>query len=317
MKHALVLLSLCAAAGGAILDAQSAAPPVADQAAAILAAQRQIDDEYARAVMSPFTAVAVRYLEPGQTCRLGADDPGVAFDPAKPMAAAVDVTFDAGAFWIAPVAGSRPPVVFEKSAEGGVAAGPGTPVTARTRLGERRVVRLGRFFAEALASPGASNVRVFDPEAPARKAFAGLKWFAPNPALQVKATYAPNPKPDKVIVLTSRGLKKEYYRAGTLTFTVDGAPHKLTALATAPVPGEGDELFVAFRDATTGVETYEVGRYLTVRVERPGTPHTMDFNVATNPLCNYSPHYNCPIPPRENTLAVAIRAGERTYPSHR
>jgi len=88
----------------------------------------------------------------------------------------------------------------------------------------------------------------------------------------------------------------------------------VTALAVSAAPKEGDELFVPFRDATTGVETYEVGRYLTMPFRRQGSPYVLDFNAATNPLCNYSPHYNCPIPPRENRLTVPIRAGEMTYP---
>ena len=39
-----------------------------------------------------------------------------------------------------------------------------------------------------------------------------------------------------------------------------------------------------------------------------------DFNRAFSPLCNYSPAYNCAIPPPENHLGVAILAGEKTYP---
>ena len=35
----------------------------------------------------------------------------------------------------------------------------------------------------------------------------------------------------------------------------------------------------------------------------------LDFNRATNPLCAYSEHYNCPIAPKPNHLPVAIRAG--------
>lgn len=319
MRHALVLLSLCAAAGGALLGAQAPARPAAgtaaDATAAIRAAQQRVDDEYARAVMSPFTAIAVRYIEPGQTGRLGAGAAGIEFDPAAPMAEAADFTLEADAFWIAPVAGSKPPVIVAKDAHGNPGAGPGTPVKAKTRLREGDVVSIGRYYAEALAVPGAGNVRVFDPAAPAKEAFTGLKWFPPNPALRLQATFTANPKPDKVVVMTSRGLRKEFYRAGTLAFTVDGQPRTLTGLSATPVPGAGDELFVPFRDATTGKETYEVGRYLTVRVEPAGAPLVVDFNEATNPLCNYSPHYNCPIPPRENTLATAIRAGEMTYPS--
>jgi len=242
---------------------------------------------------------------------------GVAFDPATPMAEAADFTLEADAFCVAPVAGSKAPVIVAKDTSGNPGTGTGTRVTAKTRLREGDVVAIGRYYAEALAVPGAGNVRVFDPAAPAKKAFTGLKWFPPNPALRLNATFTANPKPDKVVVMTSRGLRKEFYRAGTLAFTVDRQPRTLTGLSATPVPGAGDELFVPFRDATTGKETYEVGRYLTVRVEPAGTPYIVDFNEATNPLCNYSPHYNCPIPPRENTLAVPIRAGEMTYsPRH-
>ena len=94
---------------------------------------------------------------------------------------------------------------------------------------------------------------------------------------------------------------------------MEGKALRLTALGTTAAPKQGDELFVAFRDATTGRETYEVGRYFFVPFGGADVAYVLDFNLATNPLCNYSPHYNCPIPLRENTLPVAIRAGEMTF----
>jgi uncharacterized protein (DUF1684 family) len=160
------------------------------------------------------------------------------------------------------------------------------------------------------------RILIYDPESPMKKSFTGLRWFDPNPALQVKAAFRPDPEPAAVVVGTSRGLEKEFFRAGTFEFTVDGADLKLIALAGRPRPAPGDHLFVPFRDATTGRETYEVGRYLDVEYAGPDADYVIDFNRATNPNCNYSPHYNCPIPPRENTLSVPIRAGERTYPAH-
>ena len=42
----------------------------------------------------------------------------------------------------------------------------------------------------------------------------------------------------------------------------------------------------------------------------PNGNYLLDFNFAYNPACAFSDHYNCPIPPRTNVLAVAIRAGE-------
>jgi hypothetical protein len=307
---AVALVVACGAAA-----AQQPAAAGTEAAAAIVATHKKIDDEYARALMSPFTAVAVQFFEPGQTCRLGVGAAGVAFDPAESMSDVVEITLEAGAFWVSPMKGSAPPVVLGKSAGGDVVIAPGTPLKARTKIGSRDVVGLGRYFIESFPRPDSGNVRVFDPGAPGRKAFAGLKWFPPNPALQVKAAFEPIDRPDMVIMATSRGLKKEYFRVGVFRFSIDGTPLTLTALAGSAVPTPGDELFVPFRDATTGIETYEVGRYLTMPVQPAGSPYVLDFNAATNPLCNYSPYYNCPIPPKENTLAVAIRAGEMTYPT--
>lgn len=311
-RAAATVITLLVACGSAL--AQTPAAASADPAAAIVAAHNKIDDEYGRASMSPFTAVAVQFFEPGQTYRLGVNATGVAFNPAQTMTDMIEMTLEAGSFWVSPVAGSKSPVILGKNAEGDVVVSPGTPLKARIKIGSRDVVGLGRYFVESFARPDSGNARVFDPDAPARKAFTGLKWFAPNVALQVKAVFDLIENPNMVIVATSRGLKKEYFRVGIFHFAIDGKPQALTALAVSATPKAGDELFVPFRDATTGIETYDVGRYLTMPFQRPDSPYVLDFNAATNPLCNYSPHYNCPIPPRENRLAVPIRAGEMTYP---
>jgi hypothetical protein len=236
------------------------------------------------------------------------------FDPAEKMADVIEITLEGDSFVMSPVAGTKAPVVLGKNAEGDVVISPGTPLKARAKIGSRDVVGLGRYFIESFPRLDSGNVRVFDPDAPAKHAFTGLKWFPPNLALQVKAAFEPIANPDMVIIATSRGLKKEYFRVGVFRFAIGGKAQALTALAVSAAPKEGDELFVPFRDATTGIDTYEVGRYLTLPFQRAGSPYALDFNAATNPLCNYSPYYNCPIPPRENRLAVPIRAGEMTYP---
>jgi uncharacterized protein (DUF1684 family) len=246
---------------------------------------------------------------------MGVGPSGVAFGPTPAGVDVVEWTLQDGAYVVAPVAGGTPAIV-KTSGNGDVSGLPGTPVTARVKLERRDVVRLGRYFVETLQSPGNGNARVFDPESPARKAFTGLKWFPPNLALQMKARFVPNPAPTAVTITTSRGLQREYFRAGAFEFTVDGKPLRLTALTTTASPKAGDELFVPFRDATTGTESYDVGRYLFIPFAGADAAYVLDFNAATNPLCNYSPHYNCPIPPRENVLPVPIRAGEMKYPAH-
>lgn len=291
----------------------AAQAPTSDPTAAILAAHRAADEAYAKAPMSPFTAVAVHYLTPGQSVRLAAGSSGVDFGADIPSEQVVEFALDEGGFLVAPVKGA-PPAIAKTSGEGDVSGLPGTAATAKTRLARHDVVRVGRFLVETIVQGSLGNARVFDPDAPARKAFSGLKWFPPNLALQVKARFVPNAAATAVTITTSRGLQKDYYRVGVFEFTVEGRPLKLTALATGAVPAAGDELFVAFRDATTGKDSYEVGRYLFIPFTSASAEYLLDFNQATNPLCNYSPHYNCPIPPRENVLPVAIRAGEMKYP---
>ena len=85
--------------------------------------------------------------------------------------------------------------------------------------------------------------------------------------------------------------------------------------------GYGGGLFLPFRDQTAGAETYGGGRYLADTAKgtfgRGFVAHhervVLDFNYAYNPSCAYSPRYACPLAPRENWLAVPIRAGEQAY----
>jgi uncharacterized protein len=53
----------------------------------------------------------------------------------------------------------------------------------------------------------------------------------------------------------------------------------------------------------------KMGRYVDLK-KASGNNYLLDFNMAYNPACAFSEYYNCPVPPKENTLAVPIRAGE-------
>ena len=78
----------------------------------------------------------------------------------------------------------------------------------------------------------------------------------------------------------------------------------------------GGGLFLPFRDATAGSETYGAGRYLldTVKGADLGTVDgrlVLDFNFAYHPSCAYDPKWACPLSPPANRIDVPIRAGER------
>ena len=70
--------------------------------------------------------------------------------------------------------------------------------------------------------------------------------------------------------------------------------------------------FLPFADALAGTETYGAGRYLDPEAIGDGR-FLLDFNLAYNPYCAYNEQWSCPITPRDNRLAVPIRAGERLF----
>lgn len=140
-----------------------------------------------------------------------------------------------------------------------------------------------------------------------RAQWQGLRYFEPNEGLVFTLPIDPADG-SELRVQTSDGQVRTYRRAGTVAFEVDGEPATLTLLA----GGGSDSLFVPFRDATSGKETYGAGRYLDVHPNPDGTV-TIDFNYAYNPYCAYDDAYSCPLPPPENWLPVPIRAGERSY----
>ena len=82
--------------------------------------------------------------------------------------------------------------------------------------------------------------------------------------------------------------------------------------------GYAGGLFVPFRDATNGTETYGAGRYLLDAAKSAdlggdaarGTL-VLDFNFAFHPSCAFDPKWACPLAPPENRLDIPIRAGER------
>jgi uncharacterized protein (DUF1684 family) len=311
-RTALAVPGLLAAAVSVSLLAQGDA----SRLAAVTAAQQTVAREFANALLSPFTSVASRYLTAGDAARLVVDGNAVAFAEPSAPGGAVDLTFDGRDIWVSPIAGGPAADLVKKRGEEGVQTAGATPLRTRTRARDEVLVRIGRYYLETGARPGTGRAIVYDPEAPLRKAYTGLHWFPASAAFQVRASYAPLERPDPIVVATSRGLEKDYFRTGVFSFELQGRSLRLVALANSASPKPGDELFVPFRDATTGHESYGVGRYLNVLFQGAGADYLLDFNLATSPYCAYSPHYNCVIPPKENTLAVAIRAGEMIYAPH-
>lgn len=148
-----------------------------------------------------------------------------------------------------------------------------------------------------------------------RGTFSGLVYFPVDPAYRVPASLTLQPSQDPlVLVLQTSGPEKQrrMQKVGSLAFSLQGASFKLLAFTDE---GSLTQLFVPFGDLTNGPDTYRGGRYL--EIDRTATGiYDLDFNRAFNPYCVYNSNYDCPIPPRENRLTVAIRAGEKLPASY-
>jgi uncharacterized protein len=153
-----------------------------------------------------------------------------------------------------------------------------------------------------------------------RARFGGLAWFPYDPAARVAAAARPPEGDEELAVDTGGEDGTVRYRRVARLATPYG---DLTLFWTT---GYGGGLFLPFRDATAGRETYGAGRYLTdtikgthgrgLEADGPGGDGRvlLDFNYAYNPSCAYNARWACPLAPPENHLELPVRAGERAYP---
>lgn len=147
-----------------------------------------------------------------------------------------------------------------------------------------------------------------------RGAFQGLSYYPIDPALCFTVTLNRYPRPQKVRFSTNTGEIRTGLRYGYFDFQLEGQKFRLQAYRLDDEASGVPYLFVPFRDATSGKETYASGRYLDLKENTSGI-YVLDFNRAYNPYCAYNEEFSCPRPPEENTLRVPIRAGEKSYPA--
>ena len=143
-----------------------------------------------------------------------------------------------------------------------------------------------------------------------RDSFDGLAYFDPDESYRVEATGTVHDDPDIVEMDTSEGRVVRYREELSFEATVDGEAVTFHGYRQEA----DDEIFVPFRDKTTGQQTYEGGRYMELTPEEKledGDTVTVDFNLAYAPFCAFSDTFDCPLAPEENWLDVAIEAGER------
>ena len=145
------------------------------------------------------------------------------------------------------------------------------------------------------------------------------RHFEHDPSFRFEVTLEPAPPPAPgafALDLPNSGTDNpSFSRVGRIAIPFAAGARSLSVFWMA---GYAGGLFIPFRDATNGVETYGAGRYLidsAKSADLGGDPATgtltIDFNFAFQPSCAFDPHWACPLAPPENRLDLAIRAGER------
>ena len=146
-----------------------------------------------------------------------------------------------------------------------------------------------------------------------RPRFKGLQYYPPDPSYRFELKLTEHPEQQVARMAYTKGNEQDFLRCGEFRFKVARKEQTLHACKRSR---EEETLFVPFKDATSGKETYGAGRYLDLEPDRDRTQEgkwILDFNQAYNPWCAYSEAYTCPFVPVENWLEVPIYAGEKDY----
>lgn len=188
--------------------------------------------------------------------------------------------------------------------------------------------RIAELYAEVRAAPDPAESRerwagVRDemfrshPQSPLpagrRSLFPGAAYFPYDPGYRCLGEVHDRPG-ESFEIPTSAGPPMAFTRFASVTFTLQGTEQ---ALELYWLDSYGGGIFLPFRDATSGTETYGAGRYLWDSIKGAdlgveGDRMVLDFNFAYNPSCSYDARWACPLAPPPNRLEIAVEAGERT-----
>lgn len=157
-------------------------------------------------------------------------------------------------------------------------------------------------------------VRIKNADSPARAAFHGLTWYAPDQNFRVTARWVPFKPAQVEDIPTVIGTTLKLPAPGLAVFLLKGEVLHLEPVLEDPA---GKTLFFILRDETSKTTTYGGGRFLHTGLpdnglDQPGSL-VLDFNQLENPPCAYTQFATCPLPPSQNQLDIGIEAGEQRY----
>jgi uncharacterized protein (DUF1684 family) len=178
--------------------------------------------------------------------------------------------------------------------------GPGAVQPSRIRFS-------GGATGTVISGPdGQIALRVWDPTNKRSEHFDRVSAYDYNPDWVLEGRFVAV-DPDRTIDIEhikDAGRLRPELLPGDIEVELDGVNRTLAALT------DDDKLLLVFRDTTSGVESYDLGRFLAVRPHPNGTV-VLDFNRAYIPPCGFSDWFNCPMPPPANRFDFAVPAGEK------
>ena len=148
-----------------------------------------------------------------------------------------------------------------------------------------------------------------------RLKFKRHQFFKINLKYRINAKLTLTPESDTFGMKTSTARLPLYRKYGVAHFTIDEENFELSIyqnIKLTQVAEYKNSLFLLFNDNTNGKSTYNGGRYIDLEIPENDSI-LIDFNQSYNPYCHYNSKYSCPIPPAENYLKTAIKAGIKKY----
>ncbi len=184
---------------------------------------------------------------------------------------------------------------------------PGGGAVMNTQVADPTIVQVGdvQFMVR---DHGRYALRIRDAQAETRLRFAGLEYFDIDPAWRFNARWEAYDPPREIELVTVAGTEDRMRNPGAVVFEHEGQSFRLDALQ----DNDDDDLFLIVADRTNGRETYGMARYLYSKPASNGRV-MVDFNRLFNPPCAFTPYATCALPPEQNRLDLAIRAGEKRY----
>lgn len=243
------------------------------------------------------TLVGLEWLEEGQNS-VGAAESSDALIPGGPDSWGT-INVDGDTIRFVPAAASATTVDNKAVKEA---------VLVADNQGQPTVVRNGNISFHVIYRESYA-LRIKDSKAPALRAFEGVPVYAIKPDWRIEGRFVRAEQGASIGIANVLGQTSDSPVYGYFEFEREGETFSLLALGSE----QSQSLWFLFADKTSGRETYGAGRFLYSEGMPEDGKLVVDFNKAYNPPCAFNDYSTCPLPPQQNRMKIAVRAGEKKY----